>query len=152
MIFIRALFGFALFLTVGIAGLTGCATNPVTGSSDFVLMSEEQEIALGRQYHPQILKEMPRYENAELAAYVQRVGEKLVPRSHRPDLIYRFTLIDSQDVNAFALPGGYIYITRGLLSGDMNAVLGGTVVVGVCFVVLNLLSDILYRFLDPRSK
>ena len=52
----------------------------------------------------------------------------------------------------FSWPGLGSYITRGLLSGDMNAVLGGTVVVGVCFVVLNLLSDILYRFLDPRSK
>jgi predicted Zn-dependent protease len=125
----RAVSWCALLLTTWLVGLPGCATNPVTGSSDFVLMSEEQEIALGRQYHPQILKEMPRYEDAELAAYVQRVGEKLVPHSHRPDLIYRFTLLDSQDVNAFALPGGYIYITRGLLAylnseAELAAVLG----------------------------
>lgn len=125
----RAALWFALLLTPWLAGLPGCATNPVTGASDFVLMSEEQEIALGRQYHPQILKEMPRYENAELAAYVQRVGEKLVPHSHRADLIYRFTVLDSQDVNAFAVPGGYIYITRGLLAylnseAELAAVLG----------------------------
>lgn len=119
----------ALLLLPGLAGLHGCATNPVTGSSDFVLMSEEQEIALGRQSHPQVLKESPAYTNAKLAAYVQRVGAKLAAHSHRSDLIYRFTVIDSKDVNAFALPGGYIYITRGLLAylnseAELAAVLG----------------------------
>ena len=111
------------------AGLSGCATNPVTGSQDFVLMSEEQEIALGRQYHPQVLKETPRYEDEQLAAYVQRIGTKLAKHSHRSDLVYRFTVVDSPDVNAFALPGGYIYITRGLLAylnseAELAAVLG----------------------------
>ncbi len=109
--------------------LAGCATNPVTGESDFVLMSEEQEIALGRQYHPEILKEMPRYDNEALNAYVQRIGEGVAAQSHRSNLIYRFTVIDSQDVNAFATPGGYIYITRGLLAylnseAELAAVLG----------------------------
>ncbi|MFN2308258.1 MAG: M48 family metalloprotease [Gammaproteobacteria bacterium] len=125
----RALSYLACLLLPWLLGLAGCATNPVTGSSDFVLMSEEQEIALGRQYHPQVLKEMPRYEDPALTAYVQRVGERLVPHSHRPNLIYRFTVLDSQDVNAFALPGGYIYITRGLLAylnseAELAAVLG----------------------------
>lgn len=121
---------FNLLLTVVLAaGLAGCATNPVTGGSDFVLMTEEQEIALGRQMHPRILQEMGVYDNAQLNAYVQRVGEKLAANSHRPDLIYRFTVLDSQDVNAFALPGGYIYITRGLLAylnseAELAAVLG----------------------------
>lgn len=120
---------FALLLSPWLAGLPGCATNPVTGQSDFVLMSEEQEIALGRQYHPQVIKEMPVYDNAELAAYVQRIGEQVAAQSHRANLIYRFTLLDSQDVNAFALPGGYIYITRGLLAylnseAELAAVLG----------------------------
>ena len=119
----------AFLLAPWLTGLPGCATNPVTGSSDFVLMSEQQEIALGRQSHPQILKESPEYAHAQLAAYVQRVGAKLAAHSHRSDLIYRFTLLDSQDVNAFALPGGYIYITRGLLAylnseAELAAVLG----------------------------
>ncbi len=119
----------ALLLAPWLTGLPGCATNPVTGSSDFVLMSEQQEIALGRQSHPQILKESPEYTNAQLAAYVQRVGAKLAAHSHRSNLIYRFTLLDSPDVNAFALPGGYIYITRGLLAylnseAELAAVLG----------------------------
>ncbi len=125
----RATSWFALLLSPWLLGLPGCATNPVTGSSDFVLMSEQQEIALGRQYHPQILKESPAYPDPKLAAYVQRIGAKLAAHSHRSDLIYRFTVLDTQDVNAFALPGGYIYISRGLLAylnseAELAAVLG----------------------------
>lgn len=109
--------------------LNSCATNPVTGGQDFVLMSEEQEISLGRQYSAEIAKEMPPYENAALNTLVQSVGEKLAAHSHRTDLIYRFTVVDSTQVNAFALPGGYIYITRGLLAylnseAELAAVLG----------------------------
>ena len=120
---------FGSILTSCVIALAGCATNPVTGKSDFVLMSEEQEIALGRQYSPQVLKETPAYEDVELAAYVQRVGEQVAAQSHRANLIYRFTVLDSADVNAFALPGGYIYITRGLLAylnseSQLAAVLG----------------------------
>ncbi len=96
------------------AGLTGCATNPVTHQREFVLMSEDQEVALGRRLHPQILEEMGRYPDAALQAYVRRVGERLARVCDRPGLIYRFTVVDTDDVNAFALPGGYIYITRGL--------------------------------------
>jgi predicted Zn-dependent protease len=109
--------------------LTACSTNPVTGKSDFVLMSEDQEISLGRQYSAQIMEEMPAYEHAALNELVQRVGKKLAAKSHRPGLIYRFTIVDSATVNAFALPGGYIYITRGMLAylnseAELAAVLG----------------------------
>ncbi len=107
----------------------GCATNPVTGGTDFVLMSEEQEIAMGRKLHPQILQQMPAYDDPALARYVQSVGERLAAHSHRPGLIYRFTVLDSPEVNAFALPGGYIYITRGIMAylnseAELAAVLG----------------------------
>ncbi len=117
----------AAFLAVTL--LTGCATNPVTGKSDFVLMSEDQEIALGRQYNAEMLARNPELDDPELSAYVQRVGEQLAQNSHRPELIYRFTVMDTVDVNAFALPGGYIYITRGLLvylnsEAELAAVLG----------------------------
>lgn len=117
----------AAFLTPTL--LTGCATNPVTGKSDFVLMSEDQEIALGRQYNAEMLAQNPELEDPELSAYVQRVGAQLAQNSHRPELIYRFTVMDTVDVNAFALPGGYIYITRGLLvylnsEAELAAVLG----------------------------
>lgn len=96
--------------------LTGCATNPATGKSDLVFMSESQEIALGRQYHEQILKQYEPYEDAELQAYVQEVGDRVARVSHRSNLYYRFTVLDSPEINAFALPGGYIYIHRGLMA------------------------------------
>jgi len=109
--------------------LNGCATNPVTGKNDFVLMSEDQEIAIGRENHPKILQQYRKYDNPALQAYVQTIGDELARNSHRPNLVYRFTVLDSPEVNAFALPGGYIYITRGLLSylnseAELAAVLG----------------------------
>ena len=85
---------------------SGCAVNPVTGQQDIVLMSEDQEIALGRKSHQQVLQQYGVYDNQELQDYVKNVGDKLATRSHRPDLIYRFTVLDSKEVNAFALPGG----------------------------------------------
>lgn len=119
-----------LFALAGITGLiTACATNPVTGGSDFVLMSEEQEISLGQKYSSEITKEMPAYHDPVLEELVQRIGKKLARHSHRPGLDYHFTILDSTRVNAFALPGGYIYITRGMLAylnseAELAAVLG----------------------------
>ena len=109
--------------------LSACATNPVTGGSDFVLMSEDQEISLGQKYNSEILKEMPAYPDPVLEELVQRVGKQLASHSHRPGLDYHFTIVDSAQVNAFALPGGYIYITRGMLAylnseAELAAVLG----------------------------
>jgi len=116
----------ALLLT---ALLVGCATNPVSGRSDFVMMSERQELELGRRLHPQILAQYPRYANEQLQAYVQQVGERVARCSHRSTLNYHFTVLDSPDLNAFALPGGYVYIHRGLLAylnseAELAAVLG----------------------------
>jgi predicted Zn-dependent protease len=116
-------------LLIAASLVQACATNPVTGDSDFVLMSEEQEIALGRQANTRILKETPVYADPELEQLVQQVGEELASHSHRPELFYRFTVLDSTTINAFALPGGYIYITRGLLAylnseAELAAVLG----------------------------
>ena len=109
--------------------LSACAVNPATGGRDFVLMSENEELALGRQYSQQVMKQYPAYDNASLQQYVQAIGEKVARVSHRKNLFYRFTLLDSTEVNAFALPGGYIYITRGLLiylnsEAELAAVLG----------------------------
>lgn len=105
-----------LFILLLAVIITGCATNPVTGDSDFVLMSEDAEIAIGRKNHPVILKQYGLYDDPGLQKYVQRVGTQLASKSHRQNLIYRFSILDSAQVNAFALPGGYIYITRGLLA------------------------------------
>ncbi|MFW5969353.1 MAG: M48 family metalloprotease, partial [Halofilum sp. (in: g-proteobacteria)] len=97
--------------------LGGCATNPVTGERDFVLMSEEQELALGAQYHDQLMdQQYDEYDEPELQEYVERLGQRIARESHRPDIDYTFTLVDSPQVNAFALPGGYIYITRGIMA------------------------------------
>lgn len=109
--------------------LAGCAVNPATGRNDFVMMSERQELDLGARYNQEIAKENPRYNDAKLQAYIQRVGERVARASHRNQLNYVFTLVDSPDVNAFALPGGYIYIHRGLLAylnseAELAAVLG----------------------------
>ncbi len=118
-------YGILFFLIL----LSGCAANPVTGESDFVLMSEDEEIAIGRQNHAKIIQRYGLYDNPTLQEYVQTVGNKLAIKSHRSNLVFRFTVLDSNEINAFALPGGYIYITRGLLAylsneAELAAVLG----------------------------
>ncbi len=123
----RTFFSFCIASLV-IAAVS-CAQNPVSGQQDFVLMSEQDEIEMGRATHPSILKQYRRLEDPALQAYVQEIGERLAQKSQRSHLIYRFTVLDSTEVNAFALPGGYIYITRGLLAyldseAELAAVLG----------------------------
>lgn len=114
-----------------LAGLlaAGCATNPVTGNSDLVIMSEKSEIQVGRQQHQIVLQQMGSYDDERLQAYVTEVGTRLAKASHRPNLEYTFTVVDTEDVNAFALPGGFIYISRGILpylnsEAELAAVLG----------------------------
>ncbi len=109
--------------------LAGCAQNPVTGSADFVMMSENQEIAIGRQNDEQIKKQYQVYGSKPLQDYVNSVGQRIARQSHRPNLQYHFTVLDTPDINAFALPGGYVYITRGILAylnseAELAAVLG----------------------------
>jgi len=110
--------------------LSACATNPATKSSDFVMMSEEQELALGQQAAAEVSKSLPLLDAKDpLVRYVDSVGQKLAAVSDRPELFYRFHVVDNADINAFALPGGYIYIHRGLLihmnsEAELAAVLG----------------------------
>jgi predicted Zn-dependent protease len=96
--------------------VASCAKNPVTGSRELVFMSESQEAELGREADAQIRGEMGVYDDAALQEYVVAIGNRLAAASHRPDLPWQFTVIDSPVVNAFAVPGGYIYLTRGLLA------------------------------------
>ena len=96
--------------------LLACATNPVTGKREISLMSEAQEIAIGKENHPQILAEMGQYADPELQRYVSDIGLKLAKTSERPTLPWTFTVVDQPVVNAFAVPGGFIYITRGILA------------------------------------
>ena len=95
--------------------VVACATNPVTGKREISLMSEAEEIAYGQQADPEIRREMGVYEDAALQRYVAEIGDRLAQLSHRPKLPWTFTVVDHPAVNAFALPGGYIYITRGIL-------------------------------------
>jgi predicted Zn-dependent protease len=119
----------ALLLAAGLALVGGCATNPVTGKTDVVTMSAGQEVEIGRKMHPQILQQYGRYSDEELQSYVTGIGRRIVAVSHRPDLEFTFTILDSEEVNAFALPGGYVYITRGIMAylnseAELVAVLG----------------------------
>ena len=92
-----------------------CATNPATGKKEFSLMSEAQEIELGKSMDGEVRKEMGVYEDAELQRYVESIGMRLARASQRPTLPWHFAVVDEPAVNAFALPGGYIYVTRGIL-------------------------------------
>jgi predicted Zn-dependent protease len=116
---------YLLFLSL----VSSCAVNPVSGKQELALLSESEEIALGRETNKEVLQQYSVYDNPALQAYVQNVGNKVAIKSHRNNLVYRFTVLDSKEVNAFALPGGYIYITRGLLAylkseAELAAVLG----------------------------
>ncbi|NIO28678.1 MAG: M48 family metalloprotease [Candidatus Latescibacteria bacterium] len=94
----------------------GCTTDYVTGKRTFSLVSESQEIAMGKEADPQIVAEYGLYKNQKLASYVDDLGQSLAKKSHRPQLEYTFRVLDSPVVNAFALPGGYVYVTRGILA------------------------------------
>jgi len=98
--------------------LAGCATAPATGRTFFTGgMSAEDEARLGRQQHEKIVPQFGGvYENAELGIYVASIGNLLVRTSEIPNQKFTFTVLDSPIVNAFALPGGYVYVTRGLLA------------------------------------
>ncbi len=95
---------------------SGCAVNQATGQRQLMLISEQQEIAMGKEAHGQILASMGVYPDDEAQAYVSALGRELAALSERPDLPWTFTVIDDPIVNAFALPGGYIYVTRGIMA------------------------------------
>ena len=99
-------------------GLTACTVNPATGGTSFTgFMSESDEARIGQENHPKILEEFGgAYPDPKVQAYVQNVGKSVSSHSERPDVQYRFTVLNSDIVNAFAMPGGYVYVTRGLLA------------------------------------
>jgi predicted Zn-dependent protease len=116
---------------IALACLTAlaCAVNPATGKRELSLIGEQQEIAIGRENDQQITAQLGLYEDADLAAYVNRVGQTLAAKSERPGLPWKFQVVDDPVVNAFALPGGFIYVTRGILGhfnseAELAAVLG----------------------------
>ena len=107
----------------------GCLLLAGTSPTCAFAMSDKQEIAIGRQMNAEIVQTMGVYNNAELQEYVNSVGQKLAKAGNRPNLEYTFTVLDTEDVNAFAIPGGFIYISRGILpylssEAELAAVLG----------------------------
>jgi predicted Zn-dependent protease len=97
-----------------------CARNPVTGKKQVILMSESQESALGAESNPQILAEYGEYPDPKLQEYLNNIGQRMAKISHRPNLPFQFKVVDSDVVNAFAVPGGYVYFTRGILAHFNN--------------------------------
>ena len=99
----------------GATVLSGCAVNPVTGKREFMLMSERQEISLGKKAHDDILKTYGTYSDEAVQSWFNERGQEMAKVTHRSKLNYTFTVLDSPVVNAFAVPGGYVYVTRGIL-------------------------------------
>lgn len=111
-----------------LALVAACATNPVTGRRELTFMSEAQEISIAQEADPQIKEEMGVYNDPELQRYVNEIGQRMAMISERPQLPWRFTVVDVPAVNAFAVPGGGIYITRGILPFlDNEAELAGVI-------------------------
>jgi predicted Zn-dependent protease len=105
-----------VLLGAALAGGVACARNPVTGKSELALVSENQEIQMGKQAEQEVGQTMGYVDNAALQSYVSAIGMKMAKASERPDLPWEFHVVDDASVNAFALPGGFIHVTRGLLT------------------------------------
>lgn len=100
--------------------LDSCAKNPVTGKRDFMLLSESQEVAMGQQSDPDIIRFFGLYEDKNLQKFIEEKGQQMAAVSHRRNLKYEFKIVDSPVVNAFAVPGGYVYFTRGIMAHFNN--------------------------------
>ena len=108
----------ALCLIAG--ALAGCARNPATGHNELMLVSESQEIAMGQQYDSQVVATIGLYPDPALQSYIQTLGKRLAATSERPNLPWTFRVVDDPAVNAFAVPGGFVYVTRGILAHMNN--------------------------------
>ncbi|KAF0239047.1 MAG: peptidase M48 [Prolixibacteraceae bacterium] len=112
----KILFGILILLVL----IPSCAVNPVTGKKQLMLMTEAQEVELGAQYDPRVISTFGEYQNQELLTFMREKGTEMGKISHRPNLQYHFKILDSPVINAFAVPGGYIYFTRGILAKFNN--------------------------------
>jgi len=117
-----------LMACLALPGVSGCAVNPATGRTSLTgTMNTADEIRIGREQRPQVIQAFGGvYDDPALAAYVERIGQSLARGTERKDIAYSFTILDTPIVNALATPGGYIYVTRGLLAlADNEAELAG---------------------------
>ncbi|REG82754.1 putative Zn-dependent protease [Algoriphagus antarcticus] len=100
--------------------LSACAINPVTGKKQIVLMSVAQEVAMGQQSDPEIVAFFGLYDDPQLQEFITAKGNEMAAISHRPKLDYEFKIVDSPVINAFAVPGGFVYFTRGIMAHFNN--------------------------------
>src|ERR671916_1112756 len=98
------------------SGLGRCARNPGTGKSELSLVSESQEIQMGQEASQQVNQSIGLYKDPAIQSYVAGLGKQMAAKSERPDLPWEFHVVDDGAVNALAIPGGFIYITRGLMA------------------------------------
>lgn len=113
-------FCFSAISVFALLMLSACAVNPVTGKKQVVLVSEAQELAMGQQYDPGIIAEFGLYQDEKMQAFINEKGKEMGAISHRPNINYQFRILDSPVVNAFAVPGGYVYFTRGIMAHFNN--------------------------------
>lgn len=118
-----------LLLSAALTVLASCSVNPATGDRQFTaLMPASSEASVGATENQKVLQEMGVVDDQRLVSYVRSVGQRIVPYTERKDVTYSFTVVDSPVVNAFALPGGYVYVTRGLLAlANSEAELAGVI-------------------------
>lgn len=114
----RISFPAAALLTL--LGTASCAMNPVTGERELALISESQEIEMGRQGRTQVVASIGLVPDAALQSYVDDIGQGMAAASERPELPWEFHVLDDASVNAFAMPGGFIFVTRGILTHMTN--------------------------------
>lgn len=120
--------GLQLMFALVLLAACSTITNPVSGEREYSVMSEADEVAEGKKQHEAVLAEYGAYKDAKLQAYVNDVGQRLAKQSHRSNLEWHFTVLDSPEINAFALPGGYVYVTRGIMAYmDSEADLAGVI-------------------------
>jgi predicted Zn-dependent protease len=98
-----------------LAWIISCAVNPVTGKRELMLLSEADEAGLGAKTDQQVIQTYGVYDDPELTAYITNLGREMAKSTHRPNLEWQFKVLDTPVINAFAVPGGYLYFTRGIL-------------------------------------
>jgi predicted Zn-dependent protease len=116
-------------LTLCFLWVVACATNPVTGKRQLALISEAQEIEMGREADKDVVASIGLYPDESMQRYVQALGARIAATTERPDLPWTFRVVDDAAVNAFAIPGGFIYVTRGIMAhlnseAELAAILG----------------------------
>src|SRR4051812_38634580 len=103
---------FLLFVLSALALFSSCAKNLVTKHRQLKLVSEKTEIEIGKKAKEEIIKEYGSYRDLDWQIYLDEVGQRIAKASDRPHLAYDFTIVDTDELNAFAVPGGFVFVTR----------------------------------------